>query len=150
MSGSGFVKTLLDNTNFFYKTALTGLEWWRKINGIKCQVIRLKEDDDYKSVYGSIANSTLVDDENAERFDYVAIFGMNEMLRLYGKSIDPIQMFDNRNILKNGDILVFSRGDQEFKWKVTDILTFSEAEGVLYQYTINGLTEVNSTRNVEF
>ena len=150
MSGSGFVKTLLDNTNFFYKTALTGLEWWRKINGIKCQVIRLKEDDDYKSVYGCIANSTLVDDENAERFDYVAIFGMNEMLRLYGKSIDPIQMFDNRNILKHGDILVFSRGDQEFKWKVTDILTFSEAEGVLYQYTINGLTEVNSTRNVEF
>lgn len=150
MKGNGFVNELLDNTNHFYSASLKMFDWWRKIIGVKCQVVRLSDDYVYRKVYGSIATSTLVDDENANRFNYTALFGTNDMLRLYSKSTDPIQMYDNRDILKAGDLLIFSRGDQEFKWKVTDLFTFSEAGGVLNQYTISGLTEVDSTRNLEF
>ena len=150
MKGNGFVNELLDNTNHFYSVSLNMMDWWRKIMGIKCQVVRLSDSDVYRKVYGSIATSTLVDDSNAERFNYIALFGMNEMLRLFSKSTEPIQMYDNRDIIKSGDLLVFSRGDQEYKWKVTETFTFSEVGGVLNQYTLSGLTEVDSTRNIEF
>jgi hypothetical protein len=62
------------------------------------------------------------------------------------KSIDQIEFYDNNNVLKSGDVVTFSRRDQEFKFKITRAETFSEAEGVLYRYIMMGMTEIDSFR----
>jgi hypothetical protein len=144
MSNLGFIEQLLDNTNHFYKQALNQFDWYKKILGTKVQVTRVSKDSDYMSVYGSIANSTLPDDLESESFNYVVLISMNDMKRLYQKSTDPMQFYDNKDILKLGDILSFSRGKQTYKWKITEVMTFSETADVLHQYTITGLTEVNT------
>lgn len=146
MSDLGFVNSILDNTNRIHQVGLKQFSWWKKVQGTKCQVVRIKENTSYKNVFGSIANSTLPDDDDAEKFSYVVLISMNDMKKLFQKSIDPLQFYDNEGILQLGDILVFSRLSQEYKWKVTDIQTFSETGNVLNYYTISGLAEVNSTK----
>lgn len=146
MSDLGFVNSILDNTNRIHQVGLKQFSWWKKVQGTKCQVVRIKENTSYKNVFGSIANSTLPDDDDAEKFPYVVLISMNDMKKLFQKSIDPLQFYDNEGILQLGDILVFSRLSQEYKWKVTDIQTFSETGNVLNYYTISGLAEVNSTK----
>jgi hypothetical protein len=143
---TGFVNIMLDNTNKIYQVSLKQFDWWKKVQGTECQVVRIKENSSYKTVFGSIANSTLPDDEDAEKFPYVILINMNDMKRLFQKAVDPLQFYDNQQELKLGDILIFSRYDQEFKWKITEIQTFSETANVLNQYTITGLVEVNSLK----
>lgn len=144
MSQSGFIDVIQDNTLNFYKIAFYQFSWWKQFQGTKIQIIRITENSKYKSVFGSIANSTLPDDRDAEKIPYTILINMNDLKKIYQKSIDPLTFYDNENTIRIGDILAFNRRDQEYKWKVTDVQTFSEAEGVLYQYTIQGLNEVIS------
>lgn len=143
MSQLGFIEQLLDNTNRFYSVAFNQFDWWKKIQGTKCTVSRLAENNKYKRVFGSVASSTELDDSDLEKFDYVVLISMNDMKKLYQKSIDPLQFFDNNDKIQIGDIITFCRGKQEYKWKITEVQTFSEAEKVLQQYTMTGMTEVS-------
>lgn len=145
MSKTGFVNLILDNTNKIYQISLSQFKWYKKVMGTKVQVSRVKENTSYRSVFGSIASSTLPDDDEADRFPYVILINMNDLKKIYQKSIDPLQFYDNESTLKLGDILIFSRRTQEYKWKVTDIQTFSETGDVVHQISISGLNEVNST-----
>lgn len=147
MSDLGFVESLLDNTNRIYSLALHQFEWYKKVQGTKCQVVRIASQAKYRNVFGSIVSSTLPDDNEAEKFPYVVLISLNDMKKIYQKSTDPLQFYDNKNELKLGDIIVFSRRSQEYKYKITDLMTFSEAEGVLYQYTMQGLQETNKIKS---
>jgi len=144
MSNLGFVESLLDSTNQFYQVALQQFEWWKETQGTKVEVTRIKQNTSYRNVFGAIASSTLPDDSSAEHFEHVVLISMNNMMKIFQKSIENLTCYDNENKLKLGDILSFSRGKQVYKWKVIDIETFSEAEGVLYQYTLGGFTEVDA------
>jgi hypothetical protein len=146
MSSLGFVEQVLDNTNHIYQVGLKQFTWWKKVLGTDCLVSRVKQHDKYRNVYGSIANSILPDDNDSDKFPYVILINMNDMKKLFQKSTDQLQFYDNEDILKLGDILIFSRLHQEYKWKIVDILTFSETNNVLRQYTITGLAETNSDR----
>lgn len=148
MNNSGFVNIILDNTDRIYKLSFNQFRWWKKVQGTKCQVTRIKENDSYKNVFGSIANSTLPDDEDADKFPYIILISLNDMRKIFQKSTDSIQFYDNESILKLGDILTFSRLNQEYKWKIVDIQSFNETASVLNQYTISGLTETNSLNDV--
>lgn len=145
MSKVGFVDIVLDNTNRIYKTAFKQFAWWKKVQGTKVIVSRIKQGTSYKNVFGSTVTSTLRDDDEVEKFHYVILISMSDMKRLYNKSSDPLQFYDNERKLEIGDLLTFSRKSQEYKWKVTEVQTFGEAEEVLYMYSITGLMEVNST-----
>jgi len=146
MSELGFSELVLDNTDRFYRISFNQFAWWKKVQGTKCQVVRIKENTSYRKVFGSIASSTLPDDEDAEKFPYVILISMNDMKRLFLKSTEPLNFYDNEDKLKLGDILVFSRKAQQFKWKITDIQTFNETDSIVRQYTILGLTETDSLR----
>lgn len=144
MSKTGFVNIILDNTNKIYRISLLQFKWYKKVQGTKVQVSRIKENTKYRAVFGSIANSTIPDDSDAERFPYIVLINMNDLKKIFLKSVDPLTFYDNESVLQLGDILIFSRVNQEYKWKITDIQTFSETGDVLNQYTITGLSEVNS------
>lgn len=148
MGNGGFVNIILDNTDRIYRLSFNQFEWWKKVQGTKCQVTRIKENDSYKNVFGSIANSTLPDDEDAEKFPYIILISLNDMKKIFQKSIDQIQFYDNEDTLKLGDIISFSRLNQEYKWKVIDVQSFNETASVLHQYTISGLTETNALNDV--
>lgn len=148
MSNGGFVNIILDNTDRIYRLSFNQFEWWKKVQGTKCQVTRIKENDSYKNVFGSIANSTLPDDEDSEKFPYIILISLNDMKKIFQKSIDQIQFYDNEDVLKLGDIISFSRLNQEYKWKVIDVQSFNETASVLHQYTISGLTETNALNDV--
>lgn len=146
MSNLGFIESLLDNVNNIYSVGLNQLLWWKENLGTKCIVSRSTTRDKYRQVFGSIANSTLPDDVEADKFPYVFFINMNDMKKLYQKSTDQLQFYDNEDVLQLGDILIFSRLHQEYKWKVIDIQTFNETNLMLRQYTIAGLLEVNADK----
>lgn len=146
MNSEGFVGLLISNPNISYRVILQQFEWWKLAQGTKVQVSRILESTKYHHVFGSIASSTLPDDRDAERFPYVILISMNDMKKIFQKSIDPLQFYDNKSVLKIGDILIFSRNGQEYKWKITEVQSFGEAEEVLNQYSISGLNEIISNQ----
>jgi len=142
----GFVNQLIDNANDFYAKAFQQFDFYKKLMGTRVIVTRMKDYSDYKEVFGNIYSSTLLDDSDKEEFEYVILINMNDMKPIFMKSIDQIEFYDNNNVLKSGDVVTFSRRDQEFKFKIIRAETFSEAEGVLYRYIMTGMTEIDSFR----
>ena len=139
MSKDGFINRYLDNANKFYSTALKQF-----IEGCKVIVSRISKDSKYKSVFGSIYSSTMVDDDEREEFPYVVVFNMNDMKKIFQKSIEQMDFYDNEDVLKLGDVITYARKGQEYKFKIVDVQSFSEAEGVLNRYTVTGMIETNA------
>jgi hypothetical protein len=144
MSQLGFIEQLLDNTNYLYGTMLKQFAWYKKVMGTKVTVTRIKERNKYKTVFGSVASSTIPDDSDAEKFQYTVLISLNDMLRLYQETSNSMTFYDNEDKLELGDILSFSRKDMQYKFKITEIQTFSEADNVLRQYTIAGLADIET------
>lgn len=144
MSKDGFVNRYLDNANKFYSTALKQFKFYKKIEGCKVIVSRISKDSKYKSVFGSIYSSTMVDDDEREEFPYVVVFNMNDMKKIFQKSIEQMDFYDNEDVLKLGDVITYARKGQEYKFKIVDVQSFSEAEGVLNRYTVTGMIETNA------
>jgi hypothetical protein len=145
----GFIKDVVTNTNNWYKVGLQQIEWQKKIQGTKCMVTRLSKSSKYKDVFGSIASSTVLGDVKKEEFPYVVLINLNDMLKLYQKSLNQLDFYDNESILKLGDVLSFSSAGQVFRFKIIDIQTFSETGFILNRYTISGFTEVNSEKELD-
>lgn len=144
MSKNGFINQLLDNANQFYATSLKQFKFYKKLLGTKVIVTRVNQDSKYKTVFGNIYNTTLIDDEDKTEFDYIVLINMNDMKNIYQKMIDQLDFYDNEDKLRVGDILTFSRKSQEYKFKIIRQDTFSEAGGVLNRYQIQGLIETNA------
>lgn len=141
----GFVEQFLDNCNWFYQTSLNQFEVMKKLQGLKIKIERVKSSSEYKKVFGSIYTSTFIDDgDKLDPFYHTVLINRNQLMRLYHKSIDQIDFYDNQDILKMGDVLSYSRGDQEYKFKVIDVMTFGEQEHLLYRYTLTGIVEINT------
>lgn len=134
--GNGFVQSVFDGSYDFYKKSLKQFDWYKKIYGTKCQVQRIVEDSKYNQVLGTIYSNNLKGSAEVETFNYCIIINMNRMVKVYNESSDTLDFYDNNSILKLGDVLVFTRRSREFRFKVTDVMTFSEVGGVLNQYTI--------------
>jgi HPt (histidine-containing phosphotransfer) domain-containing protein len=49
---------MLDNTNKIYQVSLKQFDWWKKVQGTECQVVRIKEDyDEVRAISHSLKGS---------------------------------------------------------------------------------------------
>ena len=140
----GFVQQYLDNANQFYATALKQFSFYKKILGTKVIISRIKKTASVNIVFGASVSSTLPEDKDVEKFDHVIIINLNDMKNVYLKTAGEMDIYDNEDVIKIGDVLTYARKNQEYKFKVIRHESFSEAEGVLNKYTINSFTETNS------
>lgn len=144
MSSEGFIKPIITGTNHWYGVSMRQFAWAKKLQGTKVMVTRLKKNDQYTEVFGSIAMSTLNDDESREEFPYVVIINMEDMLKVFQKSINQLEIFDNVDRLELGDVLRFTAEGQQFQFQITDKQAFGHAGSTLYRFTLQGLVETNS------
>lgn len=144
MSQLGFIEKVLDNTNYLYSTALKQFAWYKKVLGTQVMITRIKERNKYRTVFGSVASSTIPDDSDADKFEYTILINLNDMLRLYQETSTSMTFYDNEDKLHIGDIITFSRKDKQYRFKITEIQTFSEADDVVRQYTIAGLADIET------
>jgi hypothetical protein len=142
----GFIQPMIDMANEFISVGLQQFEWQKEIEGTKVMVSRVTSDSKHKRLYGTTTSSTLRADTKVEEFPYVVIINTQDMVKLYQKSITQLDFLDNKDILKLGDVISYSRNGQLFRYKIIDVQTFSEAGGLLNRYTLAGMAEVNSTK----
>lgn len=145
-SNLGFNESLLDRSNLFYSVSLQQFKVQKAIQGIKVKVSRVKETSKYKKVLGSVYNSSAPDDDEVEEFDYTILIQVNEMKKLFQKNNNTMDFMDNDYVIHKGDVISYSRGNQKFEFKVTEVENFSDVKGVLYRYTIMGLKEYNNIK----
>jgi hypothetical protein len=141
MSDLGYVNELLDNTNEFYSIAMQQLDFYKELMGTKVRVWRLSSKAPQKKVFGVTDSSTQPGDPNREEFDHVVLINLNDMRNIYQKTAGQIEFYDNVKKLELGDVLIFARKKQEYRFKVNLVESFSEAEGVLFRYQILGQQE---------
>jgi len=144
MNIDGFMHPMIDMTLNFYKIGMKQMSWMKKIQGTKVIVTRLTQDSKYKRVHGSTVSSTLALDKDVQEFDYVIIINFNDMMKIFQKSINQFDFYDNENTLQLGDLVRFTDNGQLFRFKVIDIQSFSNKDTILNRYTLSGLAEVNS------
>lgn len=142
MSQVGFIDKYLDNANKFYSLAMNQFDFYLKIMGTDVIIIRVKDDSKHKQVYGTVYSSDLLNDEDLVKLKYRILINMNDMRKIYSQSADQFEIYDNRDVLKMGDIIEFSRKDKTYRFKVTEVQAFSEAASVLWKYNLSGYQEV--------
>lgn len=143
----GFVSKYLDKANAFERVMLKQIDFFKKLQGTKVIVSRYTDDNKYKSVYGSLFNSDLLGEEGKKSFEYVVLINMHDMKKLYQRTIDSIEFYDNKDIIKQGDLLTYSRGGNQYQFKVTSVDTWSDDSLVLNRYTLTGLRESTTEQN---
>lgn len=144
MKSGGFVSDMHDASNHFHKIAFKQIKFNKKILGTKVLVTRTKQDSKYKKVYGALYNSGLKGNNNQESFEYVVLINMNDMHRLYQRTIDQLEFYDNEKVLDMGDTLTYYRSGRKYQFKITAVDTWSDDIDVLYKYTIAGMNEINT------
>lgn len=142
MSQLGFIDKYLDNANKFYRLAMNQFDFYLKIMGTDVVIIRVKDDSAHKNVFGTVYSSNLNNDEDLIKLKYRILINMNDMRRIFSQSADNFEVYDNRDVMKMGDIIEFSRRDKTYQFKITEVQAFSEASDVLWRYTLVGQQEV--------
>lgn len=138
---AGFTEKVLDMTNKFYTTAMKMIGFQKKLQGITVDVERTSEESKYSKVFGGVYNSDNIADDEVNHFHYKILIQVNEMKRLYTKAIGQLDFYDNESVLRKGDTITYTRNNQKFKFKVSEVDNFSDTEGILYRYTLVGLIE---------
>jgi hypothetical protein len=138
----GFVNQHLDNAKKFYSTGLKQFKFYKKLLGTKVVVSR-GNNSDWNYAFGSVFTDTSVNNENCIKFDYTVLINLNDMKDIYLKMVDPIDIYDNEDTLKKGDLLTFARGNQVYNFRVTKHETFSEAGNIINKYILGGIIETN-------
>lgn len=105
VDNKGFINQLLDNSNDFYAKAFQQFNFYKKLLGTRVIVTRVKNESDYRDVFGIIYSSTLLDDSDKEEFEYMILINLNDMNSLFQKNIDQIEFFDNEFVIEVGDVI---------------------------------------------
>lgn len=142
MSNLGFVDKYFENANKFYELAMNQYDFYLKIMGIDILIIRVKENAIRKEVYGAVYSSDLLNDEDLIKIKYRIIINLNDMRKIWSKVADSFEVYDNRNVLQMGDIVQMVRRDNMYRFKVTNVESFSESERIIYRYYLQGYQEV--------
>lgn len=145
---ASFVDEYLVNANRFYSLAMNQYDFYLKIMGIDVTVIRIKDESIRKLVFGSTFTSDMIGDAETKRFKYRIVINLNDMRKLFQQLIDSFEVYDNQPILELGDLVTYVRGDKEYKFKIVDVQSFSEAAKVLYRYTFQGCQEISNATNL--
>lgn len=143
----GFAAKYLDKANEFERVILKQIDFYKKLQGTKVIVTRYSDDNKYKSVYGSLFSSSLVGEQGQKSFEYVVLINMHDMKKLYQRTIDSIEFYDNKDIIQQGDVLTYARGGNQYQFKVTSVDTWSDDYLVLNKYTLSGLRESTTEQN---
>lgn len=144
MSRIGFVDEYLDNANRFYSIAMNQFDFYLKLMGTDVTIVRVKDDSKDKELFGATFTSDMLGDGDVDRLKYRILINLNDMRKIYQQTADQFEVFDNRDVMKLGDLIIYQRREREYKFKVIDVQAFSEAKNVLYRYTLQGYQEVNS------
>jgi hypothetical protein len=144
MSKVGFVDEYLDNANKFYSLAMNQFDFYLKLMGTDCTIIRITNESKQKEVFGSTYSSDLIGDGEIVRMKYRILINMNDMRKIYQQTIDQFEVYDNRPVMHLGDIIEFSRDKKTYKFKIVEEHAFSEAADVIYRYQLQGYQEITS------
>jgi hypothetical protein len=112
--------------------------------GTDVRVVRVLDESVRKLVFGATFTSDMIGDYETKEFKYRILINMNDMRKIYQQSIDTLEIYDNQPVLELGDLLTYVRENKEYKFKIVDVQSFSEAAKVLYRYTLQGYQEVSN------
>lgn len=136
MDVNGFVGPITTGSEEFYRKSLKQFAWQKKLQGTKVVVQRIKKDSKYNDVLGINYSNNLQNSTEVETFNYVVVINAERMVKVYNENSETIDFMDDQNVLQLGDVLVFTRNSREFRFKITDMQTFTQVGGYLNQYTM--------------
>ncbi len=138
------MSSLFEGSREMHAKALKQFSWYKKVLGIKCQIIRYVRKTEYDDVIGAVYSSHLFDNERVVKRDYVIVINTNHITKALNESQETLECYDNNNVIKIGDVIMYNRKGREFRYKVIDVETFTEVGGVLNKYTLQPFVTVHS------
>lgn len=131
----------LDKSNKFYEIGMRNIKMQLKFLGTKFVVNRPKDNSKWKQVFGGSYSSDSTIENDYETFTTKLLINLNELRDVWQRNRDTVEVYSDKDDLKLGDELQYTREGITYRFKIVSKQAFSEAAKNLFIYVLSSIIE---------
>ena len=131
----------LDKANKLYSIGMKNIKFQLALLGTKFIVLRPKDNSKWKNVFGGTYSSDSTLENDYEQFTTELIINQNDLVDVWNRNRDTLEVYTNDGTLQVGDELQYTREKRTYRFKISQKLGFSEVADVFFVYTLTSIIE---------
>lgn len=131
----------LDKANKLYSIGMKNIKFQLALLGTKFIVLRPKDNSKWKNVFGGTYSSDSTLENDYEQFTTELIINQNDLVDVWNRNKDTLEVYTNDGTLQVGDELQYTREKRTYRFKISQKLGFSEVADVFFVYTLTSIIE---------
>lgn len=141
MSQENMASKYLDKANKFLEIGMKQIKFQLKVAGTDFVVIRHKDDNKWKNVFGGSYSSDTTGENDFDQFTTRLIINLNDMRDVWARNRDITEVYTDDGNLQVGDELQYTRSGITYRFKIIQKSAYSEASAGLYAYALSSMIE---------
>jgi len=139
-TNESFISEYQGAVDLFYSIGLEALQWRLDIEGIEVSVSRVSSTSKYSRVYGASYSSNQLNDNEVTTSTLTLLININQINDRWALSQEET-VIHYMEVLQRGDIVDFTRGNTAFKYKVSEVKTFTDKPQIYYEFVLTPVKE---------
>ena len=131
----------LDKANKLYAIGMKNIKFQLALLGTRFIVLRPKSNSKWKNVFGGTYSSDSTLENDYEQFTTELIINQNDLVDVWNRNRDTLEVYTNDGTLQVGDELQYTREKRTYRFKISQKLGFSEVADVFFVYTLTSIIE---------
>lgn len=131
----------LDKANKLYAIGMKNIKFQLALLGTRFIVLRPKNNSKWKNVFGGTYSSDSTLENDYEQFTTELIINQNDLVDVWNRNRDTLEVYTNDGTLQVGDELQYTREKRTYRFKISQKLGFSEVADVFFVYTLTSIIE---------
>ena len=131
----------LDKANKLYAIGMKNIKFQLALLGTRFIVLRPKNNSKWKNVFGGTYSSDSTLENDYEQFTTELIINQNDLVDVWNRNRDTLEVYTNDGTLQVGDELQYTREKRTYRFKISQKLGFSEVADVFFVYTLSSIIE---------
>ena len=145
MSGENMSSKYLAKATKFYELGMKNLKLQLKFAGTKLVVNRPLDNSKWKNVFGGSYSSDSTLENDYSQFETTLLINLAELRDVWARNRDTLEVYSDKDDLKVGDELQYTREGYTYRFKVIQKNSFSEAAKGLFIYVLSSIIETKDT-----
>ena len=145
MSDENMSSKYLRKANRFYEIGMRNLKMQLKFAGTKLVVNRPLDNSKWKNVFGGSYSSDSTLENDYTQFETTLLINLAELRDVWARNRDTLEVYSDKDDLKVGDELQYTREGFTYRFKIIQKNAFSEAAKGLFVYVLSSIIETKDT-----
>jgi hypothetical protein len=145
MSDENMSSKYLAKATKFYELGMKNLKLQLKFAGTKLVVNRPLDNSKWKNVFGGSYSSDSTLENDYSQFETTLLINLAELRDVWARNLDTLEVYSDKDDLKVGDELQYTREGFTYRFKVIQKNAFSEVAKGLFVYVLSSIIETKDT-----